>query len=417
MVLRLFDKNGRDVHPRAGSVKPVERNMEHGTTYRPTTNLGLLAAALLFGCGAPKPSAPPPPAVTVAQVTRQEITEWDEFTGRFEAVDAVEIRPRVSGYIRRVVFAEGKEVRKGDVLFEIDARPYEADLARAQAELEQARTAAALANRDVERGQRLVQINALSREEFDSRTTAAARAAAAIQIAEAAVTTAKLNLEWTVVRSPISGRVGRAEVTEGNLVQAGSQIPLTSVVSLDPIYVTFEGDEQTYLKYAELARNGSRPNSAIHRTPVSLGLADEGDRYPYTGYVDFIDNQLNPQTGTIKIRAVFPNHDRRFTPGLYARVKLVGSGRYQATLIQDKAIGTDQDKKYVMVLNPDSTVEYRSVKLGRIVDGLRIVQDGLKPGEQIVINGLQRIRTGAKVLASEGTMSPDSTSHVAVATH
>lgn len=386
-------------------------------SYRPITTLGLLASALLFGCSAPKPAAPPPPAVTVAQVTRQEITEWDEFTGRFEAVDAVEIRPRVSGYIKRVVFAEGKEVHKGDVLFEIDARPYEADLARASAELEQARTGAALAKRDVERGQRLVQINALSREEFDSRTTAAARADAAIQIAEAAVTTAKLNLEWTVVRSPISGRVGRAEVTEGNLVQASSQIPLTSVVSLDPIYVTFDGDEQTFLKYAALARNGSRPSSASHRTPVSLGLADEGDLYPYTGYVDFIDNQLNPQTGTIKIRAVFDNHDRRFTPGLYARVKLVGSGRYPATLIQDKAIGTDQDKKFVMVLNPDSTVEYRSVKLGRIVDGLRIVQEGLKPGEQIVINGLQRIRTGAKVLASEGSMSPDSTSHVAVATH
>jgi RND family efflux transporter MFP subunit len=380
--------------------------------YRPTTTIGSLALTLLLGCAAPTPSAPPPPAVTVATVASQEVTEWDEFTGRFEAVDAVDIRPRVSGYIKRVVFDEGKEVRKGDVLFEIDPRPYEADLARAQAELEQARTAAALATRDVERGQRLVQINALSREEFDNRSTAAQRSAAAIQIAEAAVTTARLNLEWTIVRSPISGRVGRAEVTAGNLVQAGSPTPLTSVVSLDPIYVAFEGDEQSYLKYAAMARNGSRTGN---RTPVSLGLADEGDRYPYTGYVDFVDNQLNPESGTIRIRAVVSNRDRRFTPGLYARVKLVGSGQYQATLIQDRAVGTDQDKKFVMVLGPDSTVSYRAVKLGRIVNGLRIVQEGLKPGEQIVINGLQRIRTGAKVLAAVEPMSP--ASNVAVATH
>jgi multidrug efflux system membrane fusion protein len=384
--------------------------MEKRISYRPTTTFGYLALTLLLGCATPTPSAPPPPAVTVATVASQEITEWDEFTGRFEAVDAVEIRPRVSGYIRRVVFAEGKEVRKGDVLFEIDPRPYEADLARAQAELEQAQTAAALAKRDVERGQRLVQINALSREEFDGRTTAAQRAEAAIQIAEAAVTTAKLNLEWTVVRSPISGRVGRAEVTEGNLIQAGSATPLTSVVSLDPIYVTFEGDEQSYLKYAELSRKGTRNGN---RTPISLGLADEGDRYPWTGYVDFVDNQLNPETGTIRIRAVVSNKDRRFTPGLYARVKLVGSGQYAATLIQDRAIGTDQDKKFVMVLGPDSTVTYRAIKLGRMVNGLRIVQDGLKPGEQIVINGLQRIRTGAKVLASVEAMTP-ATSTVAV---
>lgn len=377
--------------------------MEKRIAYRPTTTFGYLGLTLLLGCAAPQPSAPPPPAVTVASVASQAITEWDEFTGRFEAVDAVEIRPRVSGYIKRVVFDEGKEVRKGDVLFEIDPRPYEADLARAQAELEQARTAAALANRDVERGQRLVQINALSREEFDGRSTAAQRAGAAIQIAEAALTTAKLNLEWTVVRSPIGGRVGRAEVTEGNLVQAGSPTPLTSVVSLDPIYVAFEGDEQSYLKYAALARNGSRTGN---RTPVSLGLADEEDRYPYTGYVDFVDNQLNPETGTIRIRAVVSNRDRRFTPGLYARVKLVGSGQYQATLIQDRAVGTDQDKKFVMVLGPDSTVSYRAVKLGRMVNGLRIVQEGIKPGEQIVINGLQRIRTGAKVVAAIEPMTP-----------
>jgi RND family efflux transporter MFP subunit len=358
--------------------------------------LGILILALLAACSPPKPSAPPPPAVTVAAVAQEDITEWDEFTGRFEAVDAVEIRPRVSGYIRHVAFAEGREVRKGDVLFEIDPRPYQADVERAQAELEQARTTAALAGRDFERGQRLVQVQAISREEFDGRGTAAAHATAAVQVAEAALATAKLNLEWTTVRSPISGRVGRAEVTEGNLVQAGGvgTPALTTVVSLDPIYVSFESDEQSYLKYTALARSGSRPSG---RTPVEMGLADEPGAYPYKGFINFVDNQLNPETGTIRFRAVFSNAERRFTPGLYARVKLMGSGRYRATLIQDRAIGTDQDKKFVMVLKADTTVEYRPVTLGRIVDGLRVVQAGLQPGEQIVISGLQRVRTGAKV--------------------
>lgn len=353
-------------------------------------------ATALAACSPKRPAAPPPPTVTVAPVAQQDITEWDEFTGRFEAVDAVEIRPRVTGYIQRVAFAEGREVRKGEVLFEIDPRPYQADLQRATAELEQARTTSAQADRDVERGRNLVAAQALSREEFDARTSAAARAKAAVEIAEAAVTTAKLNLEWTAVRSPISGRVGKAEVTEGNLVQAGGAgaPPLTTVVSMDPIYVSFESDEQSFLKYAALARDGSRSTA---KTPVEMGLADESDQYPYKGFVNFVDNQLNPATGTIRVRAVFSNADRRFTPGLYARVKIVGSGRYKATLIQDRAVGTDQDKKFVMVLKADSTVEYRPVTLGRVVDGLRVVQAGLRPGEEIVINGLQRIRTGARV--------------------
>ncbi len=355
--------------------------------------------SLLAGCSAPKLSAPPAPAVTVATVAQQEITEWDDFTGRFEAVDAVEIRPRVTGYIQRVAFAEGHEVHKGDVLFEIDRRPYQADFERAKAELEQARTSAAQAGRDVERGQKLVAVQAISKEEFDGRTSASTRATAAVQIAEAALTTATLNLEWTTLRSPISGRVGKAEVTEGNLVQAGGAGtgPLTTVVSLDPIYVSFESDEQSYLKYAALARNGSRPGG---KTPVQMGLADEPGAYPYKGYINFVDNRLNPESGTIRLRATFSNAERRFTPGLYARIKLLGSGRYKATLIQDRAIGTDQDKKFVMVLKPDSTVEYRTVTVGRIADGLRIVQSGLQPGEQIVINGLQRVRTGSKVAAS-----------------
>jgi len=380
-------------------------------THRRYAVLGLLfASALGAGCGAEPPAPPPPPAVTVADVAGRDITEWDEFTGRFEAVDAVEIRPRVSGYLRRVVFAEGKEVRKGEVLFEIDPRPYEADLAGAEAELERARSGAALAAREVERAQRLVTVQAISREEYDARVSAAAQGGSSVRAAEAAVAMARLNLEWTRVRAPISGRVSNAMVTEGNLVQAGppGATLLTTVVSLDPIYVYFDSDEQTFLKYGALARAGLRQSSHVAQTPVHLGLANENGGFPHRGYVDFLDNQLDSRSGTIRTRAVFSNRDRLFTPGLFARLKLVGSGRYRATLILDRAIGTDQDKKFVLIVKPDSTVDYRPIQIGRLVDGLRIVTGGLMPGDRIVINGLQRVRPGMKVTPTVTAMIPDS---------
>jgi RND family efflux transporter MFP subunit len=370
----------------------------------------------LAGCSAKPPDPPPPPAVTVAPVLDRDINEWDEFTGRLQAVDQVEIRPRVSGYIRRVTFPEGKEVRRGEVLFEIDPRPYQADLARAEAQLEQARTASELAAREVARAQRMVTVKAISQEEFDSRTSAQANGLASVRAAEAAVQTARLNLGWTQVRSPIAGRVSNAEVTAGNLVQAGPPTAtlLTTVVSLDPIYAYFEGDEQTYLKYTTLARSGARPSSRDVRNPIYMGLANENGQFPHKGYVDFVDNRLDPETGTIRARAVFSNKDRLFTPGLFARMKLVGSGRYHAALVLDRAIGTDQDKKFVLVLKPDKTVEYRPVVPGRLVDGLRVVSSGLKGGEQIVINGLQRVRPGMKVTPSVASMEPDSTTTASV---
>ncbi len=371
---------------------------------------GLVLSLLVAGCGDPPPPPPPPPNVTVAAVPEREITEWDEFTGRLEAVNTVEIRPRVSGYIRRVGFNEGNGVRDGQVLFEIDPRPYEAELARAEAELERARTGAALAEREEVRAQHLVAVQAISREELDTRSSAVAEGGAGVRAAEAAVTTARLNLEWTQVRSPISGRVSRAEVTPGNLVHAGppDATLLTTVVSLDPIYVYFESDEQTYLKYTALARDGSRPNSRDTRTPVQLGLANE-EGFPHQGYIDFVDNQLNPEAGTIRLRAVFRNTRHEFTPGLFARIRLVGSGKYPAKLVLDRAIGTDQDKKFVLVLKPDSTVDYRPVQLGRLVDGLRVVTSGLEAGERIVINGMQRARPGTKVVPTAGEMVADST--------
>ena len=363
----------------------------------------IIGAALLFvGCRQAQtaPAPPPPPTVTVAEVEERNIAEWDEFIGRLEAVESVEIRPRVTGYIERVAFSEGKDVRKGDLLFQIDARPYRAELARAQAELAQARSGAALAGRSLERSRPLAAAEAITREEFDNRTASAERGAAAVRAAEAAVASARLNLEWTRVRSPIPGRVGRAEITVGNLVQAGGSQRLTTVVSLDPIYVSFDADERSYLRSSR--RRADAPRG--ERTPVVMGMAEEDGAFPHQGVLDFLDNQLDPRSGTVRARAVFPNKDRRFVPGLFARVKLPGSADYKASVVSDRAVGTDQDKKFVLVLKPDSSVEYRPVQLGRLVDGYRVVKAGLKPGERIVVNGVQRVRPGMKVTATSGPM-------------
>ena len=361
-------------------------------------------AFLVAACSRPAPSAPPPPAVTAAPAIGRTVNEWDEFTGRIEAVGYVQVRPRVSGFIDKVTFTEGKEVKQGDVLFRIDPREYRDALDRAQAELTRAKTQAELARSESERAEPLVAENAISREEYDARVSGSTQASAGIQAAEAAVRTAKLNLDWTQVRAPISGRISRAEVTPGNVVQSGSEPTLlTTIVSMDPVYVYFEGDEQAYLRYNQLAREGTRESSRNVRNPVRMGLANEVG-YPHTGYVDFVDNQLNPNTGTIRARAVFSNKDRFFTPGLFARIQLLGSGKFDAVLVQDGAIGTDQDRKFVFVLKPDSTVEYRGVELGRMVEGLRVIRKGVTPGEDVVINGLQRIRPGMKVNATITTM-------------
>jgi RND family efflux transporter MFP subunit len=364
----------------------------------------------LLGCAGKPPAPPPPPTVSVAPVLQRDIAEWDEFSGRLEAVDQVEIRPRVSGYIKRLTFTEGREVRKGEVLFEIDPRPYQADLERAQAQLEQARTAAELATREVGRAQKLVNVQAISREEFDSRTSAEANGSAAVRAAEAAVETARLNLGWTVVRSPIAGRVSRAEVTAGNLVQAGPPTAtlLTTVVSLDPIYLYFDSDEQTYLRYSGRAAAAGNRGWRDARFPVYLGLANETG-FPHEGRLDFVDNRIDPASGTIRTRAIFSNRDRRFTPGLFARVKLVGSQKAPALLVRDAAIGTDQDRKFVLVLGKGDSLEYRPVEIGRLSDGLRIVRSGVAAGDKVVVTGLMRVRPGVKVTPTVVAMVPDST--------
>jgi multidrug efflux system membrane fusion protein len=376
---------------------------------------GLSLAALTVGRGKQPPAAPPPPPVTVAEVPQREITESDEFTGRLEAVDQVEIRPRVSGYIKRVAFAEGTEVKKGDILFEIDPRPYRADLDRAEAELARARSAAALAASEVKRAGKLVDVQAISREEYDTRSSAEAQGGATVRGAEAAVETARLNLEWTRVRAPIAGRVSNALVTAGNLVQAGPPAAtlLTTVVSLDPMYLYFDSDEQTYLRYANRARTSGGTNWRTARLPVYLGLANESG-FPHEGRLDFVDNQVDPRTGTIRTRAVFSNRSRGLTPGLFARVKLVGTQKTNALLVRDAAIGTDQDRKFVLVVGPGDTLAYRPIVPGRLDEGLRIVNSGLKPGERVVVNGLMRVRPGMKVAPTVAPMvPPDSTTPVA----
>lgn len=398
-----------------------------------TVALALAAALSLSGCGsgaaAQAAVPPPPPQVDVAQVVSRQVTEFDEFTGRFEAVERVEVRPRVSGYIASVSFAEGREVRKGDVLFVIDPRPYEADYKHAKAQLDQARSQSVLAKSERERAQKLLQSHAISQEEYDTRVAGLEQAAANVEAAQAAVDQASLNLTFTRVTAPISGRISRALVTEGNLVTSG-QTMLTTLVSLDPIYVRFDGDEQAYLKYIKLAREnadahakvasagkhkahdasggsgakGSGSDAAASQTSqpgeagaaVMVGLANEPG-YPHQGVMVFVDNELDPTTGTIRGRAKLENHDRAFTPGLFARVKLMGSNQYNALLINDSAVGTDQTVRYVLVVGADNKVQYRPVKLGPIIDGLRVVSDGLSAGETIVVSGLQRVRPGATV--------------------
>lgn len=350
---------------------------------------GLLMAAIATACSSqaePGAGMPPPPEVSVAQVLNKEVSRWDEFTGRVTAIETVELRPRVSGYVQQVAYKEGQEVRKGDLLFVIDPRPYKARLAQAEADLERARAEARLAQMQDKRAQTLVEAKAISREEFETRRAASTQGDAAVRAAEAALDNARLDLQFTTVRSPIDGRAGRALVTEGNLATADTTL-LTTVVSQDPVFVYFESDEQSFLRYQELARKGER---AATQNPVRVGLATE-QGYPHEGTVDFVDNQVDPGTGTIRARAVLRNPDRIFTPGLYARVQLQGSGKFKAMLVDDKAVLTDQDRKYVYVLGEKNAATRKDVVLGPIVDGLRVVNSGLAPTDKVIVHGVQKV--------------------------
>jgi multidrug efflux system membrane fusion protein len=373
-----------------------------------------IAAALLItlnGCaksGGGAGQSAPPPQVNVAQVIERRVKDWDEFTGRFQAVESVEVRPRVSGYIDEVAFKEGGEVKRGDLLFVIDPRPYKADADHAAADVKRFKTALDLARIELTRVQRLRDSGAVSEEELDERKSTVAQAEANVSGSEASLEAASLNLSFTRVLSPITGRVGRAEITRGNLVTGGNNggTLLTSVQSIDPIYVYFEGDEQTYLRYNQMARAGERPSSRDVKNPVRIGLANE-EGFPHDGTMDFVDNQVNSQTGTIRARAILDNKEGQFTPGLFARVQLLGSGEYAAVLIDDAAVNTDQNQKYVLVLGPNDQVEYRRIKPGRTIDGLRIVREGLKPGDVIVVSGAQRVHQGSTVSPQRVAMGTD----------
>jgi len=359
------------------------------------TSVVALAACQSRASDAPGAMGPPP--VSVAPAVQRQVQEFDEFTGRLEAPQSVDVRPRVTGYIKAVHFLDGQEVKQGDLLFTIDPDPYLAELARARAQLAAAQTQVELARSDEARGRKLIDVKAISQQEYDQLTSGSRNAAANVQAAEAAVRSAELNVGYCQIRAPIAGRVSRANATStvGNLVNIGDPV-LTSIVSLDKVYAYFDAAEDSYLKYVRLSKEGARPSSRTNPNPVMMGLADE-EGYPHHGVMDFVDNRLNNQTGAIRARAVFDNSERRFTPGLFARIRLVGSGTYSAVLTPEQAIGTDQSKKFILVVGQNNTAQFREVKLGALIDGMRVIKSGLFPGDLVVVDGLQRVRPGMPV--------------------
>jgi multidrug efflux system membrane fusion protein len=374
----------------------------------------LLATVTLAACVSPAAqSGPPPaPAVTAAHALARDVTEWNEYTGRLEAVHQVDVRPRVSGLLSSVRFTEGAIVRRGDVLFEIDPRPFQAEVDRLRAELARSRAALSRTRTERDRAERLAAEKAMSAEEHDRRSSSAAEAEAQVSAVEAALRAADLNLEFTRVVAPIGGRVGRAIVTEGNIVSSGpgEATLLATLVSLDPIYASFEVDEQSFLAFSR-ARPGTRAGATAAATGWgSIGMALAGEQeFPREGRLQFLDNQLDAATGTIRVRALFANADGALTPGLFVRLRMSGGRSYPGVLVQDQAIGTDLDKRFVYVVGSDKTVAYRPVTLGPLVDGLRVVRSGLEPKDVVLVNGLQRVRPGAKVDAAIQPMEQAST--------
>ena len=361
----------------------------------------LTSGLLVAGCGKhASQTIPAPPAVSVIQPIAREVIEWDEYIGRLESPETVEIRARVSGYLDKVHFKEGKEVKKGDLLFTIDRRPYQAEYDRADADHQRAESQADLAKSDAERAKNLIATKAISAEDFDTRTKTYTSALAAVKSAKAAMDSARLNLEFTEIRAPIDGRISSALVTAGNLVSggvsgAGASL-LTTLVSLDPLYCYGNADERAILKYIRLGKEGKRDSPRDMDIPAEMGLADETG-FPRKGHIDFVDNRVDPTTGTLRARGVFPNADHSLSPGFFARLRVPGSGKYPALLIPDRALGSDQSQKFVYVVNAEKKVEYRPVKIGPMIDGLRVVEEGLKPDEQVIVEGLMRVRPGVVV--------------------
>jgi membrane fusion protein, multidrug efflux system len=368
-------------------------------------SLAVLLAVTLSACGdkpAPQAAAAAPP-VTVAQPTKRTVTDWDEFTGRFEAIEEVSIRARVGGFVTNVEFKDGDMVHAGDLLYIIDPRPFEAVATQADGQLADARAKEELAKRELDRGLNLVQTSAVSEQVVDQRRQALQAAHAAETVAEGALKAAQLNVEFTHVIAPITGRVSRHLVSIGNLVSGsdnGTSTLLTSIVSMDPIYIYFDMDEATYLRNNKLWFEGKRPSSRDTANPVQVTLTGE-TKPSHEGKMDFLDNRLDVSAGTLRGRAIIPNHDLSILPGQFGRVRLIGSSPYEALLLPDTAVATDQSRKIVLVVKDDDTVEARAVVLGPLDDGLRVIREGLKPDDKVIVDGIQRARVGAKVSPHE----------------
>jgi membrane fusion protein, multidrug efflux system len=361
----------------------------------------VVVLTLFFGCK-PQQVAPPPPEVSTIQPVVKEVTEWDDFTGRLEPVKSVEVRARVSGWLDSIHFKDGQVVKAGDLLFVIDPRPYEAEAERARAELKRAEAQRNLAQQNLQRAEKLMQGSTIAAEQYDARRNEYEIAAANVLEAQAAAKAAELNLQFTQVKAPIDGRISRRFADEGNFITGGSaeSTLLTTIVPFNPLYATFDADERLVLKYTRLDLSGQRKSSRDAPNPVRIALADERE-FSHEGKMDFVDNRLDPQTGTLRARAVIDNSNGLLTPGLFVRVQLKGRGPYSALLIPDEAIGTDQSKRFVMVVDKEGLAQRRFITTGRLYDGLRAVEEGLTPEDRVIVSGLMRVRPGMSVKVKE----------------
>ena len=365
-----------------------------------------LAALVLASCGekqqAQAPGAAPPPSVSVANPVEKKVVEWDEYTGRFESVDTVEVRARISGVLNEVKFTDGAVVKKGDLLFVIDPRPFQRVLDRDRAALQGAKVQVEFTQKDLERARPLMANSTISQQVFDQRNQAVKTAEANVLSAEASVRSAELDVEFTQIRAPITGRISRKLISEGNFITggSGSGTLLTTIVSTDPIYFYFDISEADFLKYKRLLEQGKRPSSRETANPIEVGL--QGDTgFPIKGQMNFVDNRIDSATGSLRERATFQNPNGNLLPGLFARARVIGSGEYTAILLPDAAIATDQSNRFVFVVADDGAVSAKPVTLGPIIDGLRVIRTGVTPTDWVIVNGVQRARKGIKVKADK----------------
>ena len=370
--------------------------------------IALSPALAACGEGAPKQAAPPPPAVTVARPQKQTVTDFDEYVGRFIAVDSVEIRARVSGYLQKVDFKDGQIVKQGDLLFAIDRRPFETSLAQVRATLAQARANLAYAESDLGRASQLVRDRTITEQIFEQRTQAKRVAEASVAAQEAAVRQAELDLQFTDLKAPLTGRIGDRRVSEGNLVTGGTSgntTLLATIVSIDPIRFEFTFDEASFLRYERLGKEGKDITSRSTGVEVAVKLIDEPD-FVHRGKMDFVDNVIERSSGTIRGRALLPNPDGVFTPGMFGRVRIPGSPPYEALLLPDTAIGSEQVRKFVLVVDGENIARAKYVTLGQLVGNLRVIKDGIAPDDRVIVNGLMRARPGTKVVPQEEQPAP-----------